>query len=177
MLQSITPVVQNIARNPNVQRAAFAVMCGVGTFYTIRGAESARTTFGNWFSTKKENMAIRKQQKKAAKVAAAMESVKEVNVAPTVVVDVVASSVVPDEAKEAQVATTVQDVAEAHSEDVEVPVAHEGLEEAISVVINGASFNELRSKASELGLKFEKAPDKRTLAKAIVLSNFEALGA
>ena len=174
MLQSITPVVQNIARNPNVQRAAFAVMCGVGTVYTIRGAESARTSFGSWFSTKKENMAIRKQQRTAVKAAAAMESAvknEEANVEPMVV------DVVPDEAKEVRVTATIQDVAEAHFEDVEVPVAHEGLEEAVSVVIYGASFNELRTKASQLGLKFEKAPDKRMLAKAIVLSNFEALGA
>ena len=73
MLQAITPVFQNVVRNPNVQKAGFAILCGVGTFYTIRTTEGARKSVSSWFTAKREAMAARRVEKAMNSVAKTAE--------------------------------------------------------------------------------------------------------
>ena len=160
MLQAITPVVQNIVRNPSVQKAGFAILCGVGTFYTIRTTEGARRGLGNWFASKREALAARK-------VAKAMNSVA--STAEKVSTDAAQS---PAETTAPRVEVSVSEVTAARSEQEKPsqPVVrpnNDHIAEAVQVIMQGASFNELRAKAKELGLKFENSPTKLVLAEAL----------
>ena len=149
MLQAITPVFQNVVRNPNVQKAGFAILCGVGTFYTIRTTEGARKGISDWSTTKREAMVARRVEKAMNSVAKTTE--KAAAEAPAAEAPVVAASVATPE------------VAPEPSPAVE----NSSLEEAIKVIMEGASFNQLRTKAKELGLKFEGNPTKAVLARAL----------
>lgn len=152
MLQAIQPAIQNIARNPNVQKAGFAILCGVGTFYTIKGTESARTSLGSWLTTKREALKQRRAERKANK-----EAEKQAASGATTTPDA-PEVVVPEVVVSAEVPVSLREKAEAASQ----------LEDAIEVVVNGATFNQLRAKCAELGLKFKTPPRKRDLAEAIV---------
>ncbi len=150
MLQAITPVFQNVVRNPNVQKAGFAILCGVGTFYTIRTTEGARKSVSSWFTAKREAMAARKIEKAMNSVARTEEKAAAeapAAEAPAPEAPVVAASVATPEPSPV--------------------VENSSLEEAIKVIMEGASFNQLRTKAKELGLKFEGNPTKAMLARAL----------
>ncbi len=150
MLQAITPVFQNVVRNPNVQKAGFAILCGVGTFYTIRTTEGARKSVSSWFTAKREAMAARRVEKAMNSVAKTAEKAAAAE-APAPEAPVVAASAATPEA----------------TPEPSPVVENSSLEEAIKVIMEGASFNQLRTKAKELGLKFEGNPTKAVLARAL----------
>ena len=154
MLQAITPVFQNVVRNPNVQKAGFAILCGVGTFYTIRTTEGARKSVSSWFTAKREAMAARRVEKAMNSVAKTAE--KAAAEAP-------AAEAPAPEAPVVTASVATPEVAPEPSPVVE----NSSLEEAIKVIMEGASFNQLRTKAKELGLKFEGNPTKAVLARAL----------
>ena len=159
MLQAITPVFQNVIRNPNVQKAGFAILCGVGTFYTIRTTEGARKSVSSWFTAKREAMAARRVEKAMNSVA----KTEEKAAAEAPVAEAPAAEAPAPEAPVVVASVATPEVAPEPSPVVE----NSSLEEAIKVIMEGASFNQLRTKAKELGLKFEGNPTKAVLARAL----------
>lgn len=157
MLQAVNPIIQSVVRNPTVQRAGFAILCGVGTFYTIRTTEGARKGIGGWLAAKREAAAARK---------AAKASVKVVEKPTTEASAVVVETPAPDNGCIEVSVSEVVSAREAQEEPTPA-VENSSLEEAIKVIMEGASFNQLRAKAKELGLKFEGNPTKLVLATAL----------
>ena len=140
MLQSLGPAFRAVVQSPATQRFLFAVGAGVTTLYTIRTIDSVSNNLKARSAARKKRKIAAAEAKKAAKVEKATT---------TMVTE--ATPVAPD----------LRVVAEAFNTD-------DAIADAVGVVMEGASYNELRATAKSLGLDVGNHPTKESLAKAIV---------